>query len=533
MAHIFSGLRAKFFDTNGLALSLGKVFTYQAGTSTPLGTFQDKLEGAANTNPIILDANGEADIWLTDAAYKFIVKTSADVTIKTVDNIARNNLASITKDMINWNPSGLAVTLNGSNQLDVQVDNSTVEISSNALRVKDLGVSTAKLVDLSVTSAKLVAVPTSKLDKKIKLRRNSLGYFVPIYPWSGGTVAGRFPATAPARPEVGGWSPDGRFLTVVDSQTSPYVFTYKKGLSSFIKMSDPSTLPTGTGSDAAWSHCAEMFAVAHSTSPAISIYYRNSSGFSKFADPATLPGGNGSAVAWHPSGEYVAVACDGAGDNVVIYRKEGNVFTKITAPVGIAAGGGTAIPTAIHFSPDGSLLAYTQGASPYLHIFSISGATFTKLSNPASLPAGATPSSGQSVRFSNDSSMLAIAHTTTPFITVYSISGSTFTKLSNPATLPEGDGKGVAFHPSGETLAVGHEVGASLTVTLYSIAAGVLTKIADLPNQLTGRVSHLAFSPDGKYFAASNSTGNAMRVWKTDSVLDTEAVLYTGTVLDV
>jgi len=40
------------------------VYTYQAGTSTPLATYTDQAGGTPNTNPIILDANGEAQIWV-------------------------------------------------------------------------------------------------------------------------------------------------------------------------------------------------------------------------------------------------------------------------------------------------------------------------------------------------------------------------------------------------------------------------------------------------------------------------------------
>jgi len=43
--------KAQFFDANGNPLVGGKVYTYAAGTSTPLSTFTDASEGTANTNP--------------------------------------------------------------------------------------------------------------------------------------------------------------------------------------------------------------------------------------------------------------------------------------------------------------------------------------------------------------------------------------------------------------------------------------------------------------------------------------------------
>lgn len=79
--------KLQFFDSNGNPLTGGKVYTYAAGTSTPLATYVDSGGVTTNTNPIILDVRGEANIWLNSAAYKFILKTADDTLIWTVDNI--------------------------------------------------------------------------------------------------------------------------------------------------------------------------------------------------------------------------------------------------------------------------------------------------------------------------------------------------------------------------------------------------------------------------------------------------------------
>lgn len=75
-------------DNNGDVLAGGKLYTYDAGTSTPKATYTTSAGTIANANPIILDASGRADVWLGSGAYKFVLKNSVDVTIKTVDNIA-------------------------------------------------------------------------------------------------------------------------------------------------------------------------------------------------------------------------------------------------------------------------------------------------------------------------------------------------------------------------------------------------------------------------------------------------------------
>lgn len=80
----------QFFNNDGLPLNAGKIFTYQAGSTTPLSTFTDSSGLIANTNPIILGTDGRppSTIWLTEGFfYKFVLKTSADVTIQTYDNL--------------------------------------------------------------------------------------------------------------------------------------------------------------------------------------------------------------------------------------------------------------------------------------------------------------------------------------------------------------------------------------------------------------------------------------------------------------
>jgi hypothetical protein len=82
-----SGPKFRAFDANGDPLSGGKLYSYAAGTLTPLNTFTTFAGTIANTNPVILDANGEADVWTTPGLlYKFVLKDSADVIQWTVDN---------------------------------------------------------------------------------------------------------------------------------------------------------------------------------------------------------------------------------------------------------------------------------------------------------------------------------------------------------------------------------------------------------------------------------------------------------------
>ena len=77
----------QFFTAGGIPLVGGKLYTYLAGTTTPLATYTDASGATANTNPVILDSRGEAAVWVGAAAYKFKLADANDVEIWTADNI--------------------------------------------------------------------------------------------------------------------------------------------------------------------------------------------------------------------------------------------------------------------------------------------------------------------------------------------------------------------------------------------------------------------------------------------------------------
>lgn len=91
MADLLPVIKQRFCDANNNPLVGGKLFSYIAGTSTPKVTYRD-YEGTPNTNPIILDANGECDLRIATGMYKFILKNSSDVTIWSVDKVSLPNL---------------------------------------------------------------------------------------------------------------------------------------------------------------------------------------------------------------------------------------------------------------------------------------------------------------------------------------------------------------------------------------------------------------------------------------------------------
>src|SRR4051812_12477405 len=80
--------RLQFFDNSGRPLAGGKVYTYTAGTSTPLVTYTSSTGATPNTNPVVLDAGGFGAIWVTSGTYKIVVTNAAGVQQWSADNVS-------------------------------------------------------------------------------------------------------------------------------------------------------------------------------------------------------------------------------------------------------------------------------------------------------------------------------------------------------------------------------------------------------------------------------------------------------------
>jgi hypothetical protein len=104
----------QFFTTTGLPLSGGFLYSYQAGSSTPLATYTDSTGNIANTNPIVLGTDGRPpyEVWLTSGySYKFVLATSTNVVIQTYDNIYPIPNSSATGTTV---PAGAIIMWSGS-----------------------------------------------------------------------------------------------------------------------------------------------------------------------------------------------------------------------------------------------------------------------------------------------------------------------------------------------------------------------------------------------------------------------------------
>lgn len=80
MTQLLPNGKQHFVDNNGHPLVGGRVYHYYVGTNTPKDTYQDSGQTIPNTNPIVLDARGEASIY-GSGPYRQVLTTFFGVTI--------------------------------------------------------------------------------------------------------------------------------------------------------------------------------------------------------------------------------------------------------------------------------------------------------------------------------------------------------------------------------------------------------------------------------------------------------------------
>ena len=163
-----AGAAAQFFDNSGQVLTGGKLYTYDAGTTTPAVTYTNSSGNTPHSNPIVLNAAGRVpdsgEIWLADGiSYKFVLKDQNDVLIGTYDNLSgiNSNFVNFTGEeetqtatqgqtvftlaTLNYQPAtnNLLVFVNGSKQIEGE---NYIETSSTVITFID-GLNVGDVVD--------------------------------------------------------------------------------------------------------------------------------------------------------------------------------------------------------------------------------------------------------------------------------------------------------------------------------------------------------------------------------------------------
>lgn len=117
----------QFFDENGDPAIGWKIYTYAAGSSTPLATYTDSTGTVAQSAAIVLNALGfptNGQIWLASGtSYKLILTDANDVEKKTEDYIV--GVSSASSAVSQWQPSSVTPTYVSATSFTVPGDQTT------------------------------------------------------------------------------------------------------------------------------------------------------------------------------------------------------------------------------------------------------------------------------------------------------------------------------------------------------------------------------------------------------------------------
>lgn len=168
--------------------------------------------------------------------------------------------------------------------------------------------------------------------------------------------------------------------------------------------------------------------------------------------------------------------------------------TSYPNPVALPAG--TVNQLAV--SPSGRFVLIADNSSPFTYIYQLidtpAGPVLgARAANPGTLPTGV----GRGCAWAPGEDFVAVAHTTSPFVSVYPFFATTLAygaKITNPGSLPAGNGTSVAFTPLGDAIVVG--CATTPFVASYPFSAGAFGAIHGAPGTTpAGTVTGIDFKP--------------------------------------
>lgn len=189
-----------------------------------------------------------------------------------------------------------------------------------------------------------------------------------------------------------------------------------------------------------------------------------------------------------------------------------NGGTVLANPGTVPTGAGTSI--CVH--PSGSYVGVGHTTTPFMSFYPYNGVGFgTKVTNPVALPAAQV----NSVAFSPMGDYLAAAGQTTPFLQVWPfdpVAGTFGTIIANPVSLPAGGpagslGKGVAWRPQGDFIAMASTVAAQVYVTGFNRVTGAFTSTQLTDTQAVANC--VQWTPDGQYLIVGFNASPWMKVY--------------------
>ena len=123
----------KAFSTSGIPLAGGLLNTYEAGTvNTPQVAYSDILCTVPLSNPIVLDNNGEAAIYLK-GSYKLVLTDSNSVPLWTLDNVSGIGASSLVSIESYGGSLETAIVSIGSTPSQILIDTTITQAQANII----------------------------------------------------------------------------------------------------------------------------------------------------------------------------------------------------------------------------------------------------------------------------------------------------------------------------------------------------------------------------------------------------------------
>lgn len=180
---IFNGWQG--FTPSGLPLNGGFLYTYQAGSSTPLATYTTNAGSIQNANPIQLGPDGRppSEIWLDAAySYKFILADSLDNPIGTYDNITGID-NSVPAALSEWVVSGLTPSYVSATQFTLAGDQTSLfQVGRRVRYTLGSGQSTGSITASVYAAITTVTVVTDSIPLDNTLSAVDYGFLTALKP---------------------------------------------------------------------------------------------------------------------------------------------------------------------------------------------------------------------------------------------------------------------------------------------------------------------------------------------------------------
>lgn len=222
--------------------------------------------------------------------------------------------------------------------------------------------------------------------------------------------------------------------------------------------------------------------------------------------PSSAPTSTVASLAFSDDGVYIVGAANTSAEPVFVYKRSGDVLTKLTSPANLPA---VSPSGPISLSGGATYIAVSYGStSPYIEVYKRSGDTF-----PTKATVSTTATNVNRVSISRDSIYLAVGRSNAPFIEVHKRSGDVFTKLPDFSTVPVFAPAGVAFSPDGVYLVVTVNNAISpRTVYIYKRSGDTFTLLPDDVTVVSP--SDVYFNNDGSYMTVRSSTAPYVSVFR-------------------